>query len=193
MNIKRKKPSQVRSKNTVNNILSASRLILRHDGPLKFTTNTIAKKSGVSVGSIYQYFQSKEKILEALLEIELNSSIKKFEDNLRCLYNSSLEEKMSGLINHISSLFSENEYLLQAQKTFQECEDFNLDQFFDREIISRAKDIFSLDGQANLSLEIEKILILSKQIFTPFAAKPSSQAMAALSSVANGIIQPKFS
>ena len=193
MNIKRKKPSQVRSKNTVNNILSASRLILRHDGPLKFTTNTIAKKSGVSVGSIYQYFQSKEKILEALLEIELNSSIKKFEDNLRCLYNSSLEEKMSGLINHISSLFSENEYLLQAQKTFHECEDFNLDQFFDREIISRAKDIFSLDGQTNLSLEIEKILILSKQIFTPFAAKPSSQAMAALSSVANGIIQPKFS
>jgi AcrR family transcriptional regulator len=193
VNIKRKKPSQVRSKNTVNNILSASRLILRNDGPLKFTTNTIAKKSGVSVGSIYQYFQSKEKILEALLEIELNLSIKKFEDNLRCLYNSSVEEKMSGLINHISSLFSENEYLLQAQKTFQECEDFNLDQFFDREVISRAKEIFSLDGQANLSLEIEKILILSKQIFTPFAAKPSSQAMAALSSVANGIIQPKFS
>ena len=72
----RKKPSQARSKNTVNSILSASRLILLNEGVLKFSTNTIAKKSGVSVGSIYQYFQSKEKILDALLEIELSISIK---------------------------------------------------------------------------------------------------------------------
>ncbi len=193
VNIKRKQPSQVRAKNTVDSILSASRSILKQDGPLKFSTNTIAKKSGVSVGSIYQYFQSKEKILEMLLELELNSSIKKFDEEIRGLLNLSIEEKVNGVIKNISSLFSENEYLLQAQKLFNQCEAFNIDQFFDREIVSRTKNILTLDNNGQLSQEVEKILLLSKQLFTPFVAKHQSQVVNALSSVANGMIQPKLS
>jgi len=192
VNVKRKKPIQSRSKNTVDCILSTSRQILLHDGPLKFNTNIIAKKSGISVGSIYQYFQSKEKIIEALLEVELKNSIKEFEEGLRVLINSSIEEKVSGIINQISNLFSENEYLLQAQKLFSRSDTFNLDQFFDQEVISRAKNIFSFEHDGALSQEIEKILILSKQMFTPFVAKPCSHEVLVLNSVASGIVQPKY-
>lgn len=192
MNMKRKKPIQKRSKNTVEIILIASRQILLQDGPLKFSTNTIAKKSGVSIGSIYQYFQSKEKIIEALIEKELAESIKKFDEELRKLINSSFQERICGVINNLSGLFSENEYLLQAQKLFSLSDGFNLDQFFEKEILGRVKNIFSYENDNLITQEIEKILILSKQIFTPFAARPSSQAVVALNSVAAGIIQIRY-
>ena len=190
--MKRKKPIQKRSKNTVEIILIASRQILLQDGPLKFSTNTIAKKSGVSIGSIYQYFQSKEKIIEALIEKELAESIKKFDEELRKLINSSFQERICGVINNLSGLFSENEYLLQAQKLFSLSDGFNLDQFFEKEILGRVKNIFSYENDNLITQEIEKILILSKQIFTPFAARPSSQAVVALNSVAAGIIQIRY-
>ena len=69
---------------------------------------------------------------------------------------------------------------------------FNLDQFFDQEVISRAKNIFSFEHDGALSQEIEKILILSKQMFTPFVAKPCSHEVLVLNSVASGIVQPKY-
>ena len=110
------------------------------------------------MGSIYQYFQSKEKILETLLELELRASIKKFDDEIRGLLNSSIEEKVNGVINNISNLFIENAYLLQAQKLFSQCDSFNMDHFFDNEILTRAKDILTLDSEGQLSNEVEKFL-----------------------------------
>ena len=182
-------PLQARSKNTVNTILSVSRQILLNDGVLKFSTNTIAKKSGLSVGSIYQYFQSKEKILDALLEIELSSSIRKLEENLDKLTNQSVEEKINGLLSNISNMFSENEYLLQALNIFSKCESFNIDLFFENEILTRAKEFFSFDESSSLSKEIENLLLLTKHTLMPCAATPNSNAIYLLNSVARNIVQ----
>lgn len=62
-----KKPKQDRSKGTVDAILEAVTHIMDKDGPLNLTTNKIAEKAGVSVGSLYQYFKNKESIFEAIL------------------------------------------------------------------------------------------------------------------------------
>jgi AcrR family transcriptional regulator len=62
-----KKPKQDRSKGTVDAILEAVTHIIDKDGPLGLTTNKIAEKAGVSVGSLYQYFKNKESIIEAIL------------------------------------------------------------------------------------------------------------------------------
>jgi len=62
----RKKPSQNRSQKTVRRILDAARQILRETGGTgssRITTNHIARKAGVSVGSLYQYFPNTEAIL----------------------------------------------------------------------------------------------------------------------------------
>lgn len=189
MSTNRKKPLQARSKNTVNSILTASRQILLNDGVLKFSTNTIAKKSGVSVGSIYQYFQSKEKILDALLEIELSISIKKLEENLDKLSHQSLEEKLGGFLKNISNMFAENEYLLQAQTILNKCENFNIDQFFETEILTRSKKFFSFDENSLLSSEIENFLLLTKHSLLPSIATPDSQTINLLNNFAKNIVQ----
>ncbi len=60
----RRRPRQGRSIATVEAILEAATRILETDG--RFTTNHVAERAGVSVGTLYQYFPDKAAILHAL-------------------------------------------------------------------------------------------------------------------------------
>ncbi|MCY1126840.1 helix-turn-helix domain containing protein [Frigidibacter sp. RF13] len=63
----RKKPAQDRSRATFEAILEAATRILREDGLGAMNTNRVAERAGVSVGSLYQYFPSREAILAELV------------------------------------------------------------------------------------------------------------------------------
>lgn len=63
----RKQPQQQRARNVVDSILEATHLCIAEHGLLNVTTPKISEKSGVSVGSIYQYFGNKEEIIQELL------------------------------------------------------------------------------------------------------------------------------
>lgn len=65
---KRRIPRQTRASATVDAILTATLQLLEAEGPRKLTTNHIAARAGVSVGTIYQYFRDKDAILTALAE-----------------------------------------------------------------------------------------------------------------------------
>jgi AcrR family transcriptional regulator len=64
----RKAASQERSRLTVNSLIEATARILIREGFDKASTNRIAEVAGVSVGSLYQYFPSKEAIVAALID-----------------------------------------------------------------------------------------------------------------------------
>ncbi|HEY8272469.1 MAG TPA: TetR/AcrR family transcriptional regulator [Pseudobdellovibrionaceae bacterium] len=64
----RKEPKQERSRQTYQAILQGAAKIIRKSGVQKFSTNKVAKEAGVSIGSLYQYFPSKEAILAALID-----------------------------------------------------------------------------------------------------------------------------
>ena len=64
----RKKPRQERSQATVDAILDATARVLCSTGYDRASTNRIALAAGVSVGSLYQYFPSKEALVAALAE-----------------------------------------------------------------------------------------------------------------------------
>jgi AcrR family transcriptional regulator len=66
--IPRKSASQERSRSTVNALLEATARILVKEGFDKASTNRIAEVAGVSVGSLYQYFPSKEALVAALID-----------------------------------------------------------------------------------------------------------------------------
>ena len=63
----RKQPQQQRAKKIVDDILEATQLCIAEQGIMQITTPKIAEKSGVSVGSIYQYFENKDEIIQELL------------------------------------------------------------------------------------------------------------------------------
>ncbi|WP_102961265.1 TetR/AcrR family transcriptional regulator [Mangrovicella endophytica] len=63
----RKRPTQGRAQATVAALVEAAARILEQDGREGFSTNAVAERAGVSIGSLYQYFSSKEALLGALI------------------------------------------------------------------------------------------------------------------------------
>ncbi len=66
--VRRRPPKQSRARATVADILAATARILERDGYEAVTTNELARVAGVGVGSLYQYFATKEAVVEALQE-----------------------------------------------------------------------------------------------------------------------------
>lgn len=69
----RKSPKQSRATATVQAILEASAHILDKRGEARLTTNSIAQRAGVSIGSLYQYFPHKDAILAELVRKKAES------------------------------------------------------------------------------------------------------------------------
>lgn len=66
-----KEPQQARSRETFEAILEAAAQVFEREGYARATTNRIAERAGVSIGSLYQYFPNKDAILVALAERHL--------------------------------------------------------------------------------------------------------------------------
>ncbi len=64
----RKQPRQERARQTVDAILEAAAQVFERQGYAAGTTNRIAERAGISIGSLYQYFPSKDAILVAIVE-----------------------------------------------------------------------------------------------------------------------------
>src|SRR5260370_34046904 len=64
----RKSASQERSRSPVDALLEATARILVKEGYDKASTNRIAEVAGVSIGSLYQYFPSKEAVVAAVID-----------------------------------------------------------------------------------------------------------------------------
>jgi AcrR family transcriptional regulator len=69
----RRTPVQERSQETVKIIFEAAARILERDGRAAFTTNAVAELAGISVGTLYHYFQSKDAILIAMARCEMQA------------------------------------------------------------------------------------------------------------------------
>lgn len=63
---KRRTPRQARATETVALILEAAAQVLEAGGLPALTTNAVAERAGVSIGTLYQYFADKNAILLAL-------------------------------------------------------------------------------------------------------------------------------
>jgi AcrR family transcriptional regulator len=68
----RKRPVQARSQRTVEAVLKAAAQVFARRGYAGATTNHIAERAGVSIGSLYEYFPSKDALLVALMEAHLH-------------------------------------------------------------------------------------------------------------------------
>jgi AcrR family transcriptional regulator len=62
----RRRPQQLRARQTVEAILDAVVRILKREGFPAITTNRVAEVAGVSIGSLYQYFPDRPALFEAL-------------------------------------------------------------------------------------------------------------------------------
>jgi AcrR family transcriptional regulator len=97
----RKEPRQARSRATVDSLLDATARVLTRDGYDRASTNRIAETAGISIGSLYQYFPSKEAIVAALVEREVEAQFAIVADKMAELLDAPVEVAVRGLIEAI--------------------------------------------------------------------------------------------
>jgi AcrR family transcriptional regulator len=94
----RKSAVQRRSRLTVNAIMEATARILIREGFDKASTNRIAEVAGVSVGSLYQYFPSKEAIVAALIDRHNSQVMQAVQGELAEAVNLPMEQAVRELV-----------------------------------------------------------------------------------------------
>lgn len=94
----RKLPQQDRSKVTVDAILTATTRILTEEGYDKASTNRIAERAGISIGSLYQYFPNKESLIAALRDRHVSSMMQLIESKLKELATAPIEVVVTELV-----------------------------------------------------------------------------------------------
>lgn len=72
---KRRTPRQARAAETVAAILEGAAQVLEAGGLAAFTTNAVAERAGVSIGTLYQYFGDKTAVLLALARQEMETAL----------------------------------------------------------------------------------------------------------------------
>jgi AcrR family transcriptional regulator len=95
----RKSASQERSRLTVDALLEATARILVREGFDKASTNRIAEVAGVSIGSLYQYFPSKEALVAALIDRHNRQVMEAVQGELAEALNQSMEEAVRRLVS----------------------------------------------------------------------------------------------
>jgi AcrR family transcriptional regulator len=68
---KRRTPRQARALDTLETIFEATARIIEREGADALTTNRIAERAGIAIGSLYAYFPNKQAILLAMARREL--------------------------------------------------------------------------------------------------------------------------
>ena len=112
----RRVPSQARAQETVRAILQAAAQVIAEYGYAAGTTNRIAARAGVSIGSLYQYFPNKDAILVALHELhqaEVEPIITEFMARL-ALPARSLTETFHAMFMRLVDLHLINPRLMQV-------------------------------------------------------------------------------
>jgi len=112
----RKVPRQKRSKELVEAILEASAQIFAELGYARATTNKIAERAGVSVGSLYQYFPNKDSLIASLHEAHhtgihevVGNALKRFGDS-----SIGLEEGLRRFLEELNEVHEANPTLTRA-------------------------------------------------------------------------------
>lgn len=87
INNEQRTPIQNRSKKKVQQILDATVEIIAEKGSAGLSITWIAKRAGVTAGSMYQYFPNKDAIVYALAEFYLEEIGKQFEAKFQSYLN----------------------------------------------------------------------------------------------------------
>ncbi len=102
---KRRIPRQARAAETVTAILEGAAQILESGGLAAFTTNAVAERAGVSIGTLYQYFADKNALLLALAHQELQKALGDIGRALRGESDPSLEGRVRAMVQVIIHAF----------------------------------------------------------------------------------------
>lgn len=168
----RRRPHQPRSERRVQDILALTARLLEQEGPNRLTTNMVARRLGVSVGTLYHYFPNKHSILHALGVNFLEAWQRAFDAvELRTTARTTIADFVDHSVQCMLPVYRAQPglpHLVQAMFTIPELR--ALDERQDELAIGRLKSVFrrlrvpgspaERERRARLYLKISNVLLL---------------------------------
>jgi AcrR family transcriptional regulator len=165
----KKRPQQERSQQMVLTLIEATALCISKYGLDAVTTPKIAEMAGVSVGSLYQYFDDKQALIEALIEKGSHEVVKALQTLINQIESDSLEEIVKQSIQYGFSLLRQSDGLyleivknwhrLPMQKMVDVMQSFSLD--FGRLFFTKHYQTHSIQN-----LHVKFFIIVNSTLFT---------------------------
>lgn len=110
----KKVPTQGRSRQMVDALIEATARTIAERGWQATTTNHIAARAGVSVGSLYQYFEGREDLLAALMDRERTRILARLDEAMPGLIEAAPRIAIRRLLEIAFEEGSRDEALFQA-------------------------------------------------------------------------------
>jgi AcrR family transcriptional regulator len=102
----RKKPQQSRSRAVVSAILeSADQLLTRAGDPDKLSLEGIARRAGIGIGSLYDYFSNRENLLGAFLSRVTDANFVELEKQVNATNALSFDEALPLIVDATMTLY----------------------------------------------------------------------------------------
>gem|GEM_PF-136657 len=146
-------PRQQRSRDRVESILEAARVLIGENGSAGLKIQDIAKRARVSAGSMYQYFPNKSAILQALA--------KQYFEQFHLLLQDSLAEKPQDLESGIEAMHSLFDKFFEVNRKDPVLRDIWLSISSDKTM--RDIDLQTSDRNATLLFDTLKHLFAEEQ------------------------------
>jgi AcrR family transcriptional regulator len=110
----RKLPRQARSRETFDAIVDACARILRTRDYARVTTNHVAERAGVSIGTLYEFFPNKEAIVATLIERRFGALLAQVARDIDAAYALGGRAGLELLLRRIVDLVSSDRELYRA-------------------------------------------------------------------------------
>jgi AcrR family transcriptional regulator len=109
----RRPPKQERSQETVNVLITATERVLTQEGYAAATTNRIAEVAGVSIGTLYHYFPTKEALIERLVHKMWADELAMVESRAALLLEAPVPVAVRELVRAFVGMVQEKETLVR--------------------------------------------------------------------------------
>lgn len=109
---RRRTPRQKRSQLLYDKIIAAAKTLFRQHGYAHVSTNRIAEKANISIGSLYQYFANRESIALAVYEDACSKAALTMKRKTLESLSTSLEESVPKLTGWLFEVFDRDRYAL---------------------------------------------------------------------------------
>lgn len=197
----RRRPQQVRSQQRVDLILDTAADLIAEVGYEAVTTNAIAERAGISIGSLYRYFPDKDAILRALA--------KRHREQVRAVFDKALSEDiaylpLSVVLDRIIDPFVELHTACPAYKHMLLGSDVSADiaaanEELDEEILRRLAEVLLLapdmdEQRASLIARVckEQVKGLLSLVTSSSDEQFRSQVTAEVKRMLTGYLEPLF-
>ena len=187
----RKTPKQERSRQMIDTLIDATARCIIEKGLDFTTTSRIAELANVSVGSLYQYFSSKEALIEALMN-NMASDIGKGLQRLPISETSTLRDLVTGAIHYgFTMLNSRNGLYLELARNCHRLPTDKVANALQQHFLELSR-IYFLKYYREYPIENLKVrifIIVNSTIFTMVRLISQENSMWREEDVENGLIE----